>query len=191
MYEKKDFKHLLGMSGFSDALLENHFKLYEGYVANTNTFAEKLALAEAGTSEYAEQKRRFGWEWNGMRLHELYFENMTSNATETLSEESALYKKIVLDFGSYEAWEADFKNTGALRGIGWAVLSHDRQGKRLLNTWINEHDVGHLAGAEPILIMDVFEHAFILDYGMKRADYIVAFMKMINWDKVAGRLTLD
>ncbi|MBI5005178.1 MAG: superoxide dismutase [Candidatus Lloydbacteria bacterium] len=189
MYEKKDFKYLLGTPGFSDALLENHFKLYEGYVGNVNTLAEKLAQAQAGTPEYAEQKRRFGWEWNGMRLHELYFENMKKDAGATPPEESALYKKIVSDFSSYEAWENDFKSTGALRGIGWAVLSYDRQGKRLFNTWVNEHDVGHLAGAEPILIMDVFEHAFMLDYGLKRADYIAAFMKAVNWGVVSERFS--
>ena len=189
MYEKKDFKHLLGTSGFSDALLENHFKLYEGYVANVNTLAEKLAQAQAGTHEYAEQKRRFGWEWNGMRLHELYFENMKKDSVATLSEESALYKKIVSDFGSYEAWENDFKNTGALRGIGWAVLSYDKQDNRLFNTWVNEHDVGHLAGTQPVLIMDVFEHAFMLDYGLKRVDYITAFMKAIDWGVVSERVS--
>lgn len=189
MYEKKDFKYLLGTPGFSDALFENHFKLYEGYIANVNTLALKLAQAQAGTPEYAEQKRRFGWEWNGMRLHELYFENMTKDASATLSKESALYKKIVLDFGSYEKWENDFKSTGALRGIGWAALYYDKQGKRLFNTWVNEHDVGHLAGAEPVLIMDVFEHAFMLDYGLKRADYIAAFMKAIDWDVVSERFS--
>ena len=177
------------MPGFSRALLENHFKLYDGYVGNTNTLAEKLALAQAGTPEYSELKRRFGWEWNGMRLHELYFENITKNANATLTQESLLYDKIVSQFGSYEAWELDFKSTGALRGIGWAVLSYDRQGGQLFNTWVNEHDVGHLAGAEPLLIMDVFEHAFMLDYGLKRADYISAFMKAINWDAVSKRFS--
>ena len=189
MYEKKDFKPLLGVSGFSDTLFENHFKLYEGYVANVNTFAEKLAHAQVGTPEYAEEKRRFGWEWNGMRLHELYFENITKNTDTALSQESPLYKKIVSDFGSYEAWESDFKGTGALRGIGWAALYYDRRGKRLFNTWVNEHDVGHLAGAEPVLIMDVFEHAFMLDYGLKRVDYIAAFMKAVNWEAVSERFS--
>ena len=177
------------MPGFSRALLENHFKLYDGYVGNTNTLAEKLALAQAGTPEYSELKRRFGWEWNGMRLHELYFGNITPDIRATLSRESELYKKIVSDFGSYEKWENDFIITGSARGIGWAVLSYDQEGKILFNTWVNEHDAGHLAGAKPILIMDVFEHAFMIDYGLKRADYIEAFMKAINWSMVSERFS--
>jgi Fe-Mn family superoxide dismutase len=190
MYQVQDFKHLLGLAGMSDALLTNHFTLYEGYVNNTNKLLEKLAgLAaadQAATPEYAELKRRFGWEFNGMRLHEYYFGNMTKN-TAALDEKSALYKKIVEDFGSFEAWEKDFRSTGAMRGIGWVILYFDAEGNRLLNTWINEHDLGHVSGATPLLIMDVFEHAFMLDYGLKRADYIEAFFKAIAWERVLER----
>ena len=91
-------------------------------------------------------------------------------------------------FGSVEAWATDFKATGAMRGIGWVVLYEDPATGRLINTWINEHDVGHLAGARPVLIMDVFEHAFIPDYGLKRAEYIEAFFKNIDWKAVDSRL---
>lgn len=186
-YEAKNFDNILGAEGFSDNLLKTHFKLYEGYVANTNKVADKLAQTEIGTPEYAELKRRFGWEFNGMRLHEYYFGNM-SKESEILAEDSNLYKKIELEFTSYENWQRDFQATGAMRGIGWAILAYDKEGDRLFNTWINEHDVGHLAGATPLLVMDVFEHAFILDYGMKRAEYIDAFFKVINWKEVEARL---
>ncbi|OGH60081.1 MAG: superoxide dismutase [Candidatus Magasanikbacteria bacterium RIFCSPHIGHO2_01_FULL_33_34] len=189
MYEALDFSHLLGTPGFSDNLLNTHFGLYQGYVKNTNSLSDRLKeLAEnAGPGEYAELKRRFGWEFNGMRLHELYFENMTKDAVE-LDENSNLGKKLTTEFGSIDQWRKDFVSTGALRGIGWAILAYDKRGDRLFNTWINEHDVGHLSGAKPLLVMDVFEHAFILDYGMKRADYIEAFMKAVNWAKVAERM---
>jgi Fe-Mn family superoxide dismutase len=90
-------------------------------------------------------------------------------------------------YGSYEGWEHDFKATGAMRGIGWVVLYQDNKGGWLFNQWINEHEVGHPAGCQPILVMDVFEHAFITDYGLKRADYIDAFFKNINWDVVVAR----
>jgi Fe-Mn family superoxide dismutase len=184
MYQIQDYKHLLGLAGFSDALLTNHFALYEGYVNNTNKLAEKLsAMAnadQAATPEYAELKRRFGWEFNGMRLH-----------AAPLDQESALYKKIVEDFGSFEAWEKDFRATGAMRGIGWTVLAYDFSSEgRLVNVWINEHDLGHLAGTMPILVMDVFEHAFMLDYGIKRADYIEAFFKAIRWEMADRRFGL-
>ena len=192
MYEPKNFDHLLGLKGFSDQLLKNHFTLYQGYVANTNKLADMLnALlkeGKTGTPEYAEIKRRFGWEFNGMRLHEYYFGNMTKAAVE-LNKNSSLARKIVEDFGSLESWERDFRATGALRGIGWVILYYDSAAGRLFNVWVNEHDVGHLSGAFPILVMDVFEHAFMIDYGLKRADYIEAFFKAIDWSSVAKRFS--
>ncbi|MEM2955714.1 MAG: Fe-Mn family superoxide dismutase, partial [Nitrososphaerales archaeon] len=189
-YEAKNFEHLLGTSGFSDQLLKNHFTLYQGYVTNTNKLAEALAQmvkdGSTGTPEYAELKRRFGWEFNGMRLHEYYFGNMAKGG-KALDKGSAFFKKLTEDFGSYENWEKDFKGTGMIRGIGWVVLYYDKMDNRLFNVWINEHDVSHLSGANPILIMDVFEHAFMIDYGLKRADYIEAFFRAIDWSVVASR----
>ena len=185
-----DFKHLLGVAGFSDNLLNTHFGLYEGYVKNTNALLERLQTltkeGKTGPGEFAELKRRFGWEYNGMRLHELYFENMIKNGAE-LDEKSKINKLIVQSFGSFANWKKDFVATGALRGIGWAILAYDKQADLLFNVWINEHDVGHLTGATPLLVMDVFEHAFILDFGLKRADYIEAFMKVADWEKVSVR----
>ncbi len=99
-----------------------------------------------------------------------------------------LGKKLAEEFGSYENWEADFKGVGAMRGIGWAILYQDNVSGRLFNQWINEHDVGHPAGCNPLLILDVFEHAFMIDYGLKRADYITAFFKNIKWEAVEARL---
>ena len=190
-YEQKNFDSLLGTKGLSDALLKNHFTLYQGYVTNTNKVSDALSsLAKEGkaaTPEYAELKRRFGWEWNGMRLHELYFGNMVKGG-KPIDKNSNLSKKMAADFGSYENWEKDFRATGALRGIGWIVLYHDAASGRLFNTWINEHDVGHLSGATPLLIMDVFEHAYMLDYGLKKADYIEAFFKAIDWTAVGAML---
>jgi Fe-Mn family superoxide dismutase len=121
-----------------------------------------------------------------MRLHEYYFGNMIKGGSH-LDKGSGLLTKIAQEFGSYENWEKDFRATGAMRGIGWTVLYHDPIGNRLFNVWVNEHDVGHLSGAHPLLIMDVFEHAFITDYGLKRADYIEAFFKAISWKAVADR----
>ena len=186
MYTKKDFTHLLGTEGFSDELLQDHFKLYEGYVANTNKLMEKGYDMESGTPEYAELKRRFGWEWDGMRMHELYFGNLSKDA-QNLSEDSELHKKITEQFTSFEKWAEDFKATGAMRGIGWVVLAQDGDSGKLFNIWINEHDVGHLIGAKPLIVMDVFEHAYIRDYGLARADYISTFMKQINWDMAGER----
>ena len=190
-YQAKDYSRLLGTPGFSDQLLKNHFTLYQGYVNNTNKLAEilKAMLKEgkANTPEYAEVKRRFGWEWNGMRLHEYYFDNLV-NGGKPLDLNSDLAKKIEEDFGSYAEWEKEFKAIGTMRGIGWVILYLDPVSNKLFNTWINEHDVGHLAGCRPLLVMDVFEHAFMIDYGLKRADYIEAFFKNIDWNVVSLRL---
>ena len=187
-YTAKDYAKLVGMEGFSETLLTNHFTLYKGYVTNTNKLVEMLnnKAKDATNPEYAELKRRFGFEFNGMRLHEYYFENLGGKAP--LDKSGTLSKQLADAFGSYEAWEQDFKATGAMRGIGWAILYQDDVTGWLFNQWINEHEIGHLAGCRPILIMDVFEHAFITDYGLKRADYIQAFFKNVNRNTMEGRL---
>jgi len=191
-YEAKNYEQLLGTDGFSDQLLKNHFTLYQGYVTNTNKVAEALGHmlkeGKAGTPESAELRRRFGWEYNGMRLHEYYFGNMAKGG-KPLDAASGLGGKLAGDFGSYENWLKDFKAAGAMRGIGWVVLYLDPIANRTFNIWINEHDVGHVAGGIPLLIMDVFEHAFMIDYGLKRADYIEAFFRAIDWSAVSRRYT--
>lgn len=188
-YSANNYSHLLGLAGFSEALLNNHLALYEGYVKNTNALAANLKVlsvaGEVATPEFAEFKRRFGWEWNGMRLHELYFGNLTKDTTALTSE--ALRSQLTETFGGYEEWEKNFVATGSMRGIGWAVLVHDHTSGKLYNVWVNEHDSGHLVGTTPLLVMDVFEHAFVLDYGTKRADYITAFLKAIDWSVVEKR----
>ena len=189
-YTAKDYAKLIGMPGFSETLLKNHFTLYQGYVTNTNKvldiLAQMLKDGKTGLPEYAELKRRLGWEFNGMRLHERYFENLGGKAGPEMN--GKLAKKLVEEFGSFESWEKDFRATGAMRGIGWVVLYQDAETGRLINFWINEHDVSHPAGCNPILIMDVFEHAYMIDYGLKRADYIEAFFKNIDWAAAAARL---
>jgi len=189
-YTAKDYTNLIGMEGFSETLLRNHFTLYQGYVTNTNKLLDLLAAmlkeGKVGIPEYSELKRRMGFEFNGMRLHEYYFENLGGKGV--LDKSGKLAKKLSDDFGSYDTWEQDFKATATMRGIGWTILYQDNITGKLLNQWINEHEVGHLAGCAPILVMDVFEHAFMTDYGLRRADYVEAFFKNINWGMVESRL---
>ncbi|MEE9400913.1 MAG: Fe-Mn family superoxide dismutase [Dehalococcoidia bacterium] len=189
-YNAKDYSSLIGMEGFSDTLLGNHFTLYQGYVTNTNKLLDTLATMlkddKAGTPEYAELKRRMGFEFNGMRLHEYYFENLGGKGA--LDKSGKLGKKLAEEFGSYEDWGKDFRATAAMRGIGWTILYQDNLTGRLINQWINEHETGHPAGCTPILVLDVFEHAFMIDYGLKRADYIAAFFNSIDWGAAEARL---
>jgi Fe-Mn family superoxide dismutase len=187
--QTKDFSGLLGMSGFSDTLLGDHFKLYQGYIKNTNAIFEKLdILSSEGkdrTPEYAELKRRLGWEFNGALLHEYYFENL--GGKEPLDPGSAFYRKIAADFKSFDDWKKDFISTGMMRGIGWVVLYLEPKTGKLVNSWINEHDTAHIAGATPLLVMDVFEHAYMTDYQLDREKYIDSFFRNINWKTVSAR----
>jgi Fe-Mn family superoxide dismutase len=189
-YTAKDYSFLLGMQGFSDTLLKNHFTLYQGYVTNTNKvmdlLAGKLQAGQEGTPEFAELKRRLGWEFNGMRLHELYFENLGGDGDAAKAPKLA--GRVAAQFGSVEACAKDFMATAAMRGIGWVICYEDLESGLFINQWINEHDVAHLAGCNPILVLDVFEHAFMIDYGLKRVDYINSFFKNIKWEAVEKRL---
>lgn len=186
-YQAINFDDIVGLKGFTDVLLKNHLSLYQGYVNNTNKIIQAMsaALKAENTVEFSELKRRFGWEFNGMRLHELYFASMSKDEKKTkLYKHAAFFKKLVEDYGNHEAWEKEFKTLGMTRGIGWVVLYYDHASKRLFNVWVDEHDTGHLVGCTPLLVMDVFEHAYMLDYGINRAGYIEAFFEVINWENV-------
>ena len=196
MYEAKDFSHLLGLPGFSDTLLNNHFTLYQGYVTNVNILLEKMNKIreerlqgdDSKKEESAELHRRYGWEYNGMKLHELYFGNMTKQQS-AFNPESDFGKKVIERFGSFETFTHNFtKNVGMFRGIGWVALV--QRDDTLGVIWIGEHDEGLLADSKILLIMDVFEHAFMIDYGLKRADYITAFWNAIDWEVVEKRSIL-
>ncbi|MBF5058849.1 superoxide dismutase [Candidatus Neptunochlamydia vexilliferae] len=113
-----------------------------------------------------------------------YFENL---GAKPLSEKSPLFKKIVSCFGSFEAWQRNLVSTGMIRGIGWVILYQDPIDGLLYNIWVDEHNINHIPGAEPLLIMDVREHAYITEYGLSRLGYIQVFLKNINWEIVESR----
>jgi Fe-Mn family superoxide dismutase len=191
-YVEKDFSHLHGLTGISDKTLEIHFGLYAGYVKNTNILNEKvIELTEqgkSGTPEYAEIKRRYGFEYNGMRLHEYYFGNMKTGGSE-LKEKSEIGKLITEVYSSVDVWKNDFCKVGAMRGVGWAVLLQDPVTKTLSNHWITLHEEGNIAGFVPLLVMDVWEHAFLLDYKpADRPKYIESFISNIDWAAVESRM---
>lgn len=179
-YSVKNYDHLIGMKGFSNQLLTMHFKLYEGYVKNTNDLTLQLQSSKLSPLEYGALKRRLAWEFNGMRLHELYFDNLGSNGQPDPS--GLLEQSLAKQWGSFDAWKEEFIKTGSMRGIGWVILYRDPETGRLINAWIEEHDTGHLAGSSPILVMDVFEHAYMPQYGLDRAAYINAFFANLNWE---------
>jgi len=187
MYVAKNFENLFGLDGLSDTLLKNHFALYNGYVNNTNKLIEEISKQDPSSPEFAELNRRFGWEFNGMRLHELYFENL-SKEPKDLTPNSNLEILIKEQFGDFSNVEKKIKALTSLRGIGWVILTYDLNVKKLYPVWVNEHDLGFLAGTIPLLVIDVFEHAFITDYGLKKADYINSIFSAIDWSVVESRL---
>ena len=189
-YIAKDFSYLLGkMDGFNDQLLSMHFQLYKGYIKNLNSYNQALIkLREEGkekTIEYGALKKQFGFEFDGVFLHEYYFENL--GGLKSLDKGDPLYQKIIQDFGSFENFTNDFKETGLIRGIGWVITYLDPNTSRLYNVWINEHQVNHLVTGVPLLVMDVWEHAYLTAYGLHRDQYIDNFLKNINWKIVSNR----
>ena len=192
-YQARTFD-LKGLHGISDETLELHFKLYAGYVKGTNALTAKIdAILKDGkvdqeeTPAYSELTRRLGFEYNGMVLHEYYFENLTrasdAKAGGTFRDSAAE------SFGSFELWKTDFAGIGNMRGVGWAICYENPANGRLSNHWITLHEHGNVAGFRPILVMDVWEHAYLLDHGSERAKYVEAFFANVDWQMAAKRLT--
>lgn len=184
---------LSGLQGISDDTLQIHFGLYEGYVKNTNTLNERLAeLRQNGKNSgadpaFAEVQRRLGWEYDGMRLHEFYFDNLTKSP-QSLSS-GRLYDKLGESFGGFDAWKKDFSACGAMRGIGWVVAYQDPTNGQILNTWVGDHNVGNLAGSNPVVVMDVWEHAWFRDYKpAEKGKYIESFLANVDWKTCETRL---
>jgi len=186
-YQTKDYGRLIGTRGFSDKMLSTHFELYEGYVKHTNKCLDLLRTTTVDPYAAGEVRRRLVWEFNGMRLHELYFDGMATGGKE-LVRDSPLRSALVTEHGNFETWWSRFQSVGGLRGIGWAVLCHDPVTDRFINTWVNEHDAGIFAGTTPILVLDLFEHAFMRDYNTDRWGYIKAFSDAIDWGVCERRL---
>lgn len=192
VYKPQEFK-LSGLKGISDRTLETHFSLYEGYVKNTNMLTENLLeithkkKVSGKDPAYAELTRRLGFEYGGMVLHEYYFENLAPNGKGSLGKETK--DAIEKSFASVETWSADFAAVGEMRGVGWAILYQDPVTQQLSNHWIALHHIGVPSGFKPILVMDVWEHAYLLDHKpSERGKYIDAFFSNINWDVVQRRL---
>ena len=194
-YKARQF-NLSGLTGISDQTLEMHFKLYEGYVKETNRLTEKIQeiLADGKVDQeempaYSELTRRLGFEYNGMVLHEYYFENMKRGGSGDPDKTSNFHRLAEQSFGSYDTWKADFMSVGKMRGVGWASCCQNPANGRISNHWISLHEVGNVAGFTPVLVMDVWEHAFLLDYKpADRPKYIEAFFSNIDWDAVEARL---
>ncbi len=192
---EQSFDHLKRLDGISDAQIAEHLKLYAGYVKNVNTLNAELAelrgrgKASGSNPEFAEVTRRLGFEYNGMILHEYYFENLKAAADPAPRTGSGLEQALTGAYGSVDMWRKDFQAIGEMRGIGWVILFEDPMTDRLTNHWISLHQEGVPAGFKPLLVMDVWEHAFMRDYkATEKKLYLEAFFRNVNWQVVQRRL---
>ena len=192
-YTAKEFK-INELKGISTNTMEQHLKLYAAYVKHTNLILDKIAELSKTEEEMvnnlyiiSELKRRLGFEFGGMRNHEYYFSQF-EGAAKAMSAESTLYKKIESTWGSYEKWLSEFKTLAMTRGIGWAILYYDDANDNLINTWIGEQHEGHLTGLKPVLALDMWKHAFMLDVApSEKKKYVEAFFENVNFEVVESR----
>ena len=179
------------LKGISAKSIEEHLKLYSGYVKHSNLIIEKLAEYGQDSEKHAyamgEIQRRFGFEFDGMRNHEYYFEQLEGGA-QTLSEGSRLQAVIEKEYGSFDGWLNRIKATALTRGIGWAILSYDSVTKKLLTSWVDEQHLGHLTGLHFIFGIDMWEHSFVFDYQPSgKKQYVEDYFANVNWQIVEGR----
>lgn len=183
------------LKGLSKKQIEVHLALYEGYVKHTNLIMEKIAKlkqedAEGNAYLINELRRRLGFEFDGMRMHEYYFEQF-EGAKENNgggSPDSALAKAAAEKYGSGEAFMAHIKEVAGTRGIGWTIVYYDPAGKTLHTAWIDDHQLGQLAGLPIILALDMWEHAYMVDYApADKKNYVEAFLDNVNWSFIEKR----
>ena len=188
-YTAKTF-NLPDIKGLSKAQMQLHIGLYEGYVKHVNLLMSQMNSMARHGDEYAygiaELRRRLGFEWNGMHLHELYF-GALEGGKQNLPATSKLYKALADQYGSFSDWLEIYKKVSA-RGPGWALLNYDPEAKHFFHTWVADHEVGQLATLPCIIALDHWEHAFMVDYKPAEKNvYVDAYLNALNWETVAKR----
>lgn len=176
------------LKGISAKNIEEHLKLYAGYVKNANTIFNKLSELKSDPEGNAlllmELQRRLGFEFGGMRNHEYYFSSLSGGSKE-ISKDGKLYVAIEKEWGSFDNFLAHFKFVATTRGVGWSMLYYDKVYDKLIITWVDEQHMGHLVGLSPVLCLDMWEHAFVYDYPTsEKKKYIEAFFENLNWSVV-------
>ena len=191
-YEPKKF-NIGELDGISKKSVEEHLSLYEGYVKNFNAISASieglLADPEKNALAIGELRRRHAFEFDGMKLHELYFPQFEAGA-QALNPESDLAKAITKHWGSTDAAMNRIRQTGMMRGPGWSCLHYNPENRAFHMGFIGEQHNGHFATLPIVVALDVWEHAYLLDYGVQgKAKYIDAFFKNLNWGAIEGRFT--
>lgn len=186
-FEIKQFS-IPELKGISQKTIEEHLKLYVGYVKHANLIQDHIRELSQDSEKYGyelgELQRRFSFEWGGMRNHEYYFASLEGGAKE-LSQESPLRIALADTFGSFESFLSRFKAIALTRGIGWAILFYDKKTNRLLTQWVDEQHLGHLTDTSIILALDMWEHSYLFDYiPSQKKEYIEAFFVNLNWEVI-------
>ncbi len=171
------------IDGLSKRMLDEHFKLYEGYVKKSNEIQTKLETADKSEANgvysfIGELKREETFAVNGMKLHEVYFGHLQGSGDA--SKAPSLVSLIEKDFGSIEEWQAEMVATG-MSARGWAITAFDFRDNRLHVYGADGHNVGAVWGAIPVVVLDIYEHAYFIDYGTSRKAYIDSFFKNLSW----------
>jgi len=174
------------LEGISQKNIEEHLKLYKGYVNNVNLIYSKINELKTDQEKNAfvlgELQRRFGFEFDGMRNHEYYFSHL-SGGSKNISEAGELYKAIEKEWLTFNNFLANFKFIAMTRGVGWAMLYYDKHSGHLICHWVDEHHLGALTGLTPILALDMWEHAYVYDYPTsEKKKYVEAFFSNLNWE---------
>lgn len=192
MIEKVNFTYNDSITVINKDQFDAHIRLYEGYVTNINKIDaeyqsgnDQKSLANTTFSYYRELKRGETFALNGVILHELYFENIGGNEA---APDQSIINKIEKNFGGLQNWQADFIAT-AKASRGWAVLSYDQRSEQYRNISLDAHDLGIIAYSAPVLVLDMYEHAYFLQYADKKVDYINNFMNNINWSVIERRMS--
>ncbi len=185
-FEAEKFKFTKDLEGISLRTLQEHFKLYEGYVKKTNEIQKKVIEADKSEANgvysfIGELKRQETFAVNGMKLHEVYFAHLGGSG----EPKGELVKMIERDFGSMDVWKEEMVATG-LSARGWAILAFDFKDDRLHIYGADAQNIGAVWGAIPLIAMDVYEHAYFIDYGTNRKEYVNAFFKNLDWDFANG-----
>jgi len=176
------------LKGISQKTIENHYeKLYKGYVKKCQEIQDKLktadkSLANATYSDLRELKAEETFAANAVILHEAYFDILGGDGKQS----GKIIKAIEKDFGSYENWLAEFKALG-LCARGWVFLAYDFNDGKLHNYTADLHNQGGVWGATPIIVLDVYEHAYFADFGTDRKSYIETYFSNLNWEAIDKR----
>jgi Fe-Mn family superoxide dismutase len=190
-YSARTFE-LPELKGLSKEQIDVHLKLYEGYVKHTNLIMERIHALKDDTSDEAtftknELRRRLGFEFDGMRMHEYYFEQF-EGGPQSPDAAAPLADAAAEKYGGQDQFVAHIKEVAGTRGIGWVVVYFDPKGRTIHTTWVDDHQLGQLSGLPVLLALDMWEHAFMVDYKpAEKKTYVDAFLDNLNWNVVERR----